>query len=97
MTSKHILAKLFYPITIIATDIEVRIRLLKDYPPLLISILIDCIRDDDDLSSGRIGYCVNFWCLKKGILKERYNIDWKTPWDRNPVVADLQPLAHCHK
>ena len=90
MTSKHILAKLFYPITIIATDIEVRIRLLKDYPPLLISILIDCIRDDDDLSSVRIGYCVNFWCLKKGILKERYNIGWKTPWDRNPVVADLQ-------
>lgn len=80
----HLLAKLFYPITILATDIEMRIRLWKEYPPRLISFFGRVFGDDDDLSIGRMGYCVDFWSLKKEILKDSYNIDWKTPKDRHP-------------
>ena len=82
--TKYILAKIFYPITLLATDIEVRIRLWKEYPPRLISYFDRVLGDDDDLSGRRMGYYVDFRSLKKEILKERYNIDWKTPWDRHP-------------
>jgi hypothetical protein len=29
------------------------------------------------------GYCHRFWGLKKRILKEKYNINWKTPAELN--------------
>lgn len=66
--TKRILAKVFYPIIIIATDIEVRIRLLPAHP----------------LCRREMGYCVDFWVVKKSILKDRYNIDWETPLDKHP-------------
>ena len=81
----HILTKVFYPIIIIATDIEVRIRLLKDYPSHLKCYFDKVFGDEDEmLSSDRMGYCVDFWILKKELLKRRYNINWKTPMDRKP-------------
>ena len=83
--TKHILAEVFYPITIIATDIEVRVRLLEDYPSRLKYYFDKVFGDEDEmLSSDRMGYCVDFWILKKEILKERYNIDWETPMDKHP-------------
>lgn len=75
------MAKVFYPITIIATDIEVRIRLREDYPSFLKCYFDKVFGDGDE---DRIGYCVDFWILKKNILKERYNIDWKTPMEKHP-------------
>ena len=30
------------------------------------------------------GYVYSFWPEKKRILKEKYNIDWKTPQELNP-------------
>ena len=60
-STKHTWAKLFYPTTILATDIEVRIRLWKEYPPRLISYYDRVFGDDDDLSGGRMGYCVDFF------------------------------------
>lgn len=73
----HILAKVFYPITIIATNIEVKNRLRNDYPSFL-----KCLFGDGD--EDCMGYCVDFWILKKKKLKERYNIDWKTPMEKHP-------------
>lgn len=35
---------------------------------------------------GRLGYCHIFWNTKKRILKEKYNIDWKTPSETNPGI-----------
>jgi len=32
------------------------------------------------------GYILKFWQLKKKLLKEKYNIDWKTPEEMNPGV-----------
>ena len=32
------------------------------------------------------GYCQFFWDEKKRILKEKYNIDWKTPQELNPLT-----------
>lgn len=77
----HILAKVFYPITSIATNIEVRNRLRKKYPSFLKCFFHQVFDEGDD---DRMGYCVNFWILKKTILKERYNIDWETPMDKHP-------------
>lgn len=73
----HILAKVFYPITIIATNIEVKNRLRKKYPSFIHLVFDEGVND-------RMGYCVDFWILKKKILKERYNIDWKTPMEEYP-------------
>ena len=35
---------------------------------------------------GYLGYCHEFWKTKQWILKEEYNIDWKTPAELNPGV-----------
>jgi hypothetical protein len=35
---------------------------------------------------GKMGACHIYWRLKKEILKERYNIDWKSPADCHPEI-----------
>ena len=32
------------------------------------------------------GYCYLYWAAKKRILREKYNIDWKSPSELNPDV-----------
>jgi hypothetical protein len=39
-----------------------------------------------DNKYGEMGSCYMFWAQKKKILKERYNIDWKSPSEMNPQV-----------
>lgn len=34
-----------------------------------------------------LGYCHSLWREQKRILKEKYNIDWKTPAEMNPNVT----------
>lgn len=34
----------------------------------------------------KLGYIHQFWALKKKILKEKYDIDWKSPREMNPQV-----------
>ena len=34
-----------------------------------------------------IGLCHKIWARKKRLLKERYNIDWKTPAELNPDIT----------
>ena len=31
-------------------------------------------------------YCHPFWAVKRRILKEKYQVDWKSPADMNPLV-----------
>ena len=33
-----------------------------------------------------MGFCHTYWCVKRRILKERFNIDWKSPAELNPGV-----------
>jgi len=42
------------------------------------------LRDKGIVWPGMDGYCYSFWPEKKRILKEKYNIDWKTPQELNP-------------
>ncbi len=37
-------------------------------------------------SGGYLGFCHGYWMVKKRILKEKYNIDWKSPAELNPGV-----------
>lgn len=33
-----------------------------------------------------MGSCHSFWAYEKQILKERYNIDWRTPAEERPDI-----------
>ena len=33
-----------------------------------------------------LGFCHTYWAYKKKILKEKFNIDWKTPQELNHDV-----------
>jgi len=52
---------------------------------------LECVDEVDQLASieasktghGK-GYCHKFWKYKKQLLKEKYNIDWRTPQEMNP-------------
>lgn len=33
-----------------------------------------------------LGYCHIYWKTKKSILKEKYNIEWRSPAERMPFV-----------
>ena len=35
---------------------------------------------------GKTGQCHEIWEYKKHLLKEKYNIDWKSPEELNPDV-----------
>jgi hypothetical protein len=35
---------------------------------------------------GYMGYCHSYWQARKRILKEKYNIDWQTPAEENPLM-----------
>lgn len=32
------------------------------------------------------GFCHQLWAKQKRILREKYNIDWKTPGEMNPYI-----------
>ena len=36
--------------------------------------------------SRGLGYCHIYWRTKKRILKEKYNIEWRSPAELNPCV-----------
>lgn len=33
-----------------------------------------------------LGFCHVYWHAKKKLLKEKYNIDWKSPSELNPFI-----------
>ena len=33
-----------------------------------------------------LGFCHIYWSAKKSILKEKYNIDWRSPAELNPAI-----------
>jgi len=35
---------------------------------------------------GAYGFCHYYWPVRKRILKEKYNIEWKTPAEENPLL-----------
>ncbi|MGE5473963.1 MAG: hypothetical protein ACM3UU_07050 [Ignavibacteriales bacterium] len=43
------------------------------------------ILEEEGISVER-GYCHKYWTLKKKILKEKYNLDWKSPKEMNPLM-----------
>lgn len=45
------------------------------------------IKNDPIFKTKPDGYALYFWNKKKALLKEKYNIDWKTPSELNPDVS----------
>ena len=41
---------------------------------------------EDDPRQGDLGYCHHYWDTKKKLLKEKYDIEWKTPAEMNPHI-----------
>lgn len=35
---------------------------------------------------GKLGQCHKLWKYKKQLLKNKYNIDWKSPAELNPEI-----------
>ena len=35
---------------------------------------------------GHMGFCHSYWPVRKRILKEKYNISWRTPAENNPGI-----------
>jgi hypothetical protein len=35
---------------------------------------------------GHMGFCHSYWPARKRILKEKYNIDWQTPAEKDPWI-----------
>jgi len=33
------------------------------------------------------GFCTVLWAKQQEILKKKYGIKWKTPWEMNPAVC----------
>jgi hypothetical protein len=33
-----------------------------------------------------MGFCYTFWAVRKRILREKYNIDWLSPAEKNPGI-----------
>ena len=55
-----------------------------------ISVIIEqATREAEENLAGfpkMLGYCHAVWGQTKEILKEKYNIDWKTPAEMNPHI-----------
>lgn len=43
------------------------------------------IRDEIG-DGGYFGFCHEYWCTKKKILKNRFGIEWNSPVDLNPML-----------
>ena len=47
--------------------------------------LVDATVEREFKDEPRVaGFCHIFWATKKCILKEKYDLDWKTPAEMNP-------------
>lgn len=42
--------------------------------------------DDNGKKDYALGSCNVTWEIQKRILKEKYNVDWKSPQDKNPNI-----------
>ena len=51
----------------------------------IVNLEVEKQLESQGVVKGR-GYIHKFWELKKKILKEEYNIEWKTPAEMNPQM-----------
>lgn len=57
-----------------------------------VRLLVDLARMEAEGASrnhplnGRVGFCHVVWATQKKILKEKYNVEWKTPQEMNPDI-----------
>ena len=35
---------------------------------------------------GYLGFCHEYWAVKKEVLREKYGIDWRSPAERYPHI-----------
>ena len=67
------------------------------YGELLCKEKFSYINDEEKLELERLirseigeggyrGFCHKYWLTKKNILKDRFNIEWKSPADLNPQI-----------
>ena len=49
-----------------------------------VEIEVDARIEEEDKTPRFLGYCHLFWMKKKRILKEEYDIEWRSPAEMNP-------------
>ena len=47
---------------------------------------LDLLKIENGKKIYAIGSCHAKWSIQKRMLKEKYNIDWKSPQDKNPHI-----------
>ena len=58
----------------------------KDYLGIKEQLDIEIKKEIGDKLDYGLGYCHLYWETKKRILKEKYNIEWLSPAELNPMV-----------
>ena len=58
----------------------------NDFIEEQVDVVVNKYMNDKKIFEDIPGYNTFFWNLKKKILKEKYNIDWKTPEELEPDV-----------
>lgn len=58
----------------------------KEYLDIKEQLDIEIKKELGDRLGYGLGYCHLYWETKKRILKEKYNIDWLSPAELNPMV-----------
>lgn len=59
----------------------------KDYLDIKEQLDIEIKKEIGDKLDYGLGYCHLYWETKKRILKEKYNIEWLSPAELNPMVC----------
>ena len=53
---------------------------------LKIELELERLIRDEIGDGGYFGFCHEYWCTKKKILKNRFGIEWNSPVDLNPML-----------
>jgi len=76
------------PTVEIKTDDEYVKKCLAEIKPEVDKQLIEMglLKIEDGKEIPAFGSCHTAWAIQKRLLKERYNIDWQTPAEKNPFI-----------
>ena len=53
---------------------------------LEISAYKAAIELENHSEKDQMGFCYTYWVVRKRILREKYNIEWQSPAERNPGI-----------
>ena len=59
---------------------------VRDINHKYIVVELERLIRDEIGDGGYFGFCHEYWCTKKKILKNRFGIEWNSPVDLNPML-----------